>query len=596
MNIKTRIGAFVGGLGLVVGITVGVAGPAIAHNPHIVADCATGVHVFGDSYDGNKLNTWDINIGGTDHSGTFGNSVDQTFPLPQGGATTHVTASIADADHTAAYSDSIDKNIGPCGTVPATIGSTVTGQVTCDVTKQLYTIVWSGVVTGNFPGYVAERVKYTSVNPAVTVSDGVPPGTAYTYTTTAPGSATSASAVFHVHVTQTQAGVDPLDTDATGNVTLDGNCTPAAELCTVTGTPYTEDGFPLFTVDGQRYGNPDASQPAPGHALNWLVPVHGNLQGFTTASYTISSASGYQAAFRFVLLANGTSGYTSVTAEPYLNGWVAGQTGTFTITPATLVWNSHILSGPGSQGSPVSITAMAALIPNNELQSEGIHSGSTFAPGQYTTVSQITGCVSFNKPVAPDPIPSITTDNGEVLCSPTGGGSYIVTTHYFLTYPLFVAPSSFTFDGQLPVKSAEDTYQTIEVGTDVCPDLVTPEGPTTACNGVVTLPGVVDGSESETANAHYTVAITTSTITVTADPLDGFQFNAPGVGDKYTLSEGSAVWTIPNTVCPVKTPPTDLAMTGVDTTPIVVGGSSLLLLGIIAFGISQAVRMRRRHQ
>lgn len=491
---------------------------------------------------------------------------------------------------------------GDC-TVPVVpeLHASVTGTVTCDVKTQTYSILWTGTVSGVYPGYVAERVKYTGVTPAVTVVDGVTPGTGFTYTTTVAGSATSASAPFHVHVTQTAAGVDPLDADATGTVTLTGDCTPAAQLCTVTGTPYTEDGFPLFTVDGQRYGDPDASQPAPGHALNWLVPVHGNLQGFTTASYTISAATGYQAAFRFVLFANGTSGYTSVTAEPYLNGWSAGQTGTFTITPATLVWNSHIASGPGSQGSPVSITAMAALIPNNELISEGIHSGSTFVAGQSTTVSAITGCVTFNKPVAPDPIPSITTDNGEVTCSADGGGSYVITTHYFLTYPKFVAPASFTFDGQEPVKSADDTFQTIEVGTDVCPAFVTPEPPTATdlcgtSHDSVTLPGVVgDDGSSETANAHYTVTWSGNTATVIADPLDGFQFNAPGDGDTYKLVEGSAEWTLTLTDVACPTPPTTtLAETGVSINfgiyATIVG--ALLVIGL-ALVIAGTYRRRK---
>lgn len=563
-----------------------VAGPASAHVPTITADCS-GLVLHGTAYDANKTNGYSYKIGdAATVTQTFGGSFGPiTIPLPQGGATTHVVAEIHDADNTVAYSESFDKNIGPCGTVPGSVASTVTGAVTCDVTTQTYTIVWTGAVTGSFGGYNAERVKYTSVNPAVTIADGVAPGTGYTYTTTAAGSATSASAAFHVHVTKPSAGVDPLDTDATGTVVLGGDCTPAAQVCTVTGTPYTEDGFPAFTADGQDY------EGGAGHALNWLVPTSGNLQGFTTASVTIASATGYQVAYRFVLFANGTTGYTSVSAEPYLNGWSAGQTGVFTITPATLVWNSHILSGPGSQASPVSITAMAALIPNNELISQGIHYGSTEPAGASTVVSHVSGCITFDKPVAPDPIPSITTDNGEVTCSATGGGSYVITTHYFETYPLFVAPASFTFVGQLPVKSADDTFQTIEVGTDVCPDFVNPEGPTATCGGKVTLPGVVDGTESETANAHYTVTSTTSsTITVTADPLDGFQFNAPGAGDGYTLSEGSAVWSLPNSACPVKTPP-NLAETGTVPLPWLAVGLLVLLFGI---GLLVTYRIRRR--
>lgn len=166
---------------------------------------------------------------------------------------------------------------------------------------------------------------------------------------------------------------------------------PAAQPCKVTGTAYTEDGLPATLADGEQ-----SYVGGSGHALNWLIPVSGNLQGFTTAGYTITSQSGYHVGYRFVLHSNGTTGYTSVTAEPYMNGWVAGQTGTFTITPATLVWNSHIANGnPGAQDHPVSITAMAALIPNNQLISVGLHLGSTEKADTHSTVSKITGCVMF---------------------------------------------------------------------------------------------------------------------------------------------------------------------------------------------------------
>ncbi len=183
----------------------------------------------------------------------------------------------------------------------------------------------------------------------------------------------------------------------TNTTWTDVSCYPP-QACSVTGAPYTEDGFPAFTVDGQDY------EGGAGHAMNWLVPTSGNLQGFTTASFTVTAATGYHVGYRFVLYSQGTTGYTSVTAEPYLNGWVAGQTGTFTITPSTLVWNSHISSGPGSQSSPITLTAMAALIPANQLISQGLHYGSTEPAGARTVVSQITGCVSYDKPIAVTPM------------------------------------------------------------------------------------------------------------------------------------------------------------------------------------------------
>lgn len=419
------------------------------------------------------------------------------------------------------------------------------------------------------------RVKYALL------SDGVTRPAPGTFSL---GTGQSITVVAHVTAEAIAGGAAPGDYSitVTGADKLNDITCHAPQACVVTGTPYTEDGFPAFTVDGQDY------EGGTGHALNWLVPTSGNLQGFTSASFTVAEATGYQVAYRFVLFANGASGYTSVSAEPYLNGWVAGQTGVFTVTPATLVWNSHILSGPGSQGSPVSITDMAALIPANQLISQGIHYGSTEPEGASTVVSAVTGCVTFDKPTAPDPIPSITTDNGEVDCSVDGGGSYVITTHHFLTQPLFV-DGAYTFEGAQPTPAGEDTYQTIEVGTDVCPAFVTPEPPTATCGGVVVLPGVVDGTTSETENADYSVTSTTpASITVTADPVDGFQFNAPGAGDSYTLSEGSAVWVLANHACSTTPPvPTSLATTGVDPALPIGAAILLLLAGAVAWVVTR---------
>lgn len=188
--------------------------------------------------------------------------------------------------------------------------------------------------------------------------------------------------------------------------------------CAATGaTSYTEDGLPTVTPEGDRYGNPDVNVAAPGHALNRLTPVTGNLQGIVSQSETITAASGYHAAIRIVLNPNAvlnaggpTVHYASVTAEPYMNGWAAGQTGVFTMTQSTLVWNSKIVNpAPGSQASPVTLAAMGDLMPNNALGAIGIHSASTFAAGQYTTVSALAGCVNLSLvPVIPAPFSTYT--------------------------------------------------------------------------------------------------------------------------------------------------------------------------------------------
>ncbi|HET6697898.1 MAG TPA: hypothetical protein VFG88_02300 [Nocardioidaceae bacterium] len=94
-------------------VTLG-ASPASAHVPAISADC-DGVRLHATSYDAGKTNTWSVTIGGKTESGTFGTSVDTTFPVPQGGATTTWSASIDGGDGTA-YDLVEGGTVGPCGT------------------------------------------------------------------------------------------------------------------------------------------------------------------------------------------------------------------------------------------------------------------------------------------------------------------------------------------------------------------------------------------------------------------------------------------------------------------------------------------------
>ena len=70
------------------------------------------------------------------------------------------------------------------------------------------------------------------------------------------------------------------------------------------------------------------------------------------------------------------------------------------------MWTSKIASGPGSQDSPITLSAMAALYPTNALITEGIHLGSNSIAGQFTTVAAVSGAVNANfvPAVAVDPI------------------------------------------------------------------------------------------------------------------------------------------------------------------------------------------------
>lgn len=89
------------------------ASPASAHTPAIGADCS-GVHVQATAYDAGQQNQWSVTIGGDTQSGTFGASFDQTFPVPQDGATTSWSASVAAED--GSYRGDDSGSVGPCGT------------------------------------------------------------------------------------------------------------------------------------------------------------------------------------------------------------------------------------------------------------------------------------------------------------------------------------------------------------------------------------------------------------------------------------------------------------------------------------------------
>lgn len=97
---------------LALGASVLVAAPASAHTPTISADCG-GVHVSATAYDATLPNRWSVTIDGATQSGTFGDSFDQTFPVPQDGSTVPWSAFVEAADGT--YHGEDAGTVGPCG-------------------------------------------------------------------------------------------------------------------------------------------------------------------------------------------------------------------------------------------------------------------------------------------------------------------------------------------------------------------------------------------------------------------------------------------------------------------------------------------------
>lgn len=116
---------------LTMGSGVLLAAPASAHTPDISATC-DGVHVGATAYDGSLANRWSVTIDGVTQTGTFGDSLDQTFPVPQDGATTTWSAFVEAAD--GSYHQDASGAVGPCGT-PADVERSDAGQISdCDVT------------------------------------------------------------------------------------------------------------------------------------------------------------------------------------------------------------------------------------------------------------------------------------------------------------------------------------------------------------------------------------------------------------------------------------------------------------------------------
>lgn len=176
-----------------------------------------------------------------------------------------------------------------------------------------------------------------------------------------------------------------------------GDC-PADPCVSQSSTWFTEadDVPPTYVANGLKFAGPNVP------AVGYLHAVSGNLMGVIGTSYTISEASGYHAAFIYLINRYGTTGYATISIEPYMNGWNAGDTGTFTVTSTTKVWTSKIPNpGLGSQSNPATIAQMSAIFPDNALLAQGVHLGTNSSAGQYTVVSGISGCGGVNFVAAP---------------------------------------------------------------------------------------------------------------------------------------------------------------------------------------------------
>jgi hypothetical protein len=173
------------------------------------------------------------------------------------------------------------------------------------------------------------------------------------------------------------------------------NCVPVPTECTTSTVNAsvwtTEDGAPTVGTDGIDFSTPDVTSKVNWFGRTLNVP----FAGISGGSYTVKNTGGPIAAYDFEVWQTGTSSFATVVFEPYVNGLTGtGTSGdgtfhTYTITPDSLVWNSKIASGEGSQAQPVTLTRMQELIPSATLIRAGLGQGKGNA-GSLSTVSSFT--------------------------------------------------------------------------------------------------------------------------------------------------------------------------------------------------------------
>lgn len=387
----------------------------------------------------------------------------------------------------------------------------------------------------------------------------------------------------------------------TGEPVAQASCNPPPQVCVASGSWYTEDTAPTTTPDGLLFAGPSVP------SVNWYHPLAGNLGG-VGASITYTSVGGYHASLVFEIYRTGSTGYATINAEPYINGWAAGQTGTFTVDQSTLVWTSKIASGPGSQASPITLAAMGALYPTNTLISEGIHLGTNSVDGQHSLVSAVGGCVTANfvppkaTPVPPtvtqsvctgpgtksEPIVS-TTDTAEIKYTYTAGSGFVTATPQG-DYVLVVGDSGFELQ--------KDGTATYKVDLTNPGDCLVPATPGTSLTqpvcpsnlGSITLDavtGIEYSNGTKIVDAGVFKNLKPGDYTVIAHATDGYVLVVPkGWAYDQESQTATIVLTLNPSATPCATPtPTPpapsvplLPHTGGDISTIYIGIGGLLML------------------
>lgn len=200
-----------------------------------------------------------------------------------------------------------------------------------------------------------------------------------------------------------------IGTSTTASATpIAASCQPAAY--TLTSTPnapngwYTEDGAPAYVADTNAIdgsGELEYQTPNAGSRQNYFHLTGSSfttglpLSGVSGLAYSVrNSSGGPEAAYDMEILTAGTTGYTTLVWEPYLNGNPLVADGTwhhYTNLEAGKWWDTHIVSGPGSQSSPQLLSFFRNLSPSATIATYAAGQGSGNA-GSTSFVDDIQFC------------------------------------------------------------------------------------------------------------------------------------------------------------------------------------------------------------
>jgi hypothetical protein len=120
--------------------------PAAAHTPNISASCS-GVVLKATVYDLGKQNRYSVTIGDTTLTGTFGGSLNRTFPVPQEAATSTWSAFIE--GYNGQYRQEKSGTVGPCGRTTIALPTLEVTPPTCDTAGTLPLLSWPAAENAN---------------------------------------------------------------------------------------------------------------------------------------------------------------------------------------------------------------------------------------------------------------------------------------------------------------------------------------------------------------------------------------------------------------------------------------------------------------